>query len=112
MEEINQKAELIKSALVSIGFTEYEAARQVDEIGKVIMVTVYDRLFREKDETRQLSSDELRQFVDANFTSDYIQKVVAEESSRLVGDYLNEITLDLSEEKRQAFFNKIGQIAG
>lgn len=106
--ELNQKIENIQNALISIGFTKEEAKYQIEEIGEIVSKLILARLLKEQSvDTNNLTPKELKNFFKTNFQAEYINSVIQEESGKIIGSYLTQITKNLSEDKKQKFYSLI-----
>lgn len=96
--------EKLKQALVTIGFCEEVATQQVNDLNEVILQAVAIRLAKESGKP-QLTLEELQQLISSKQTDGSLKSITEEESSRVVGEYIDHITRNFSTEKKQQFLN-------
>ena len=104
--EIKQRLGVMKEALLTIGFRSEEAEKQITELGELILMTVLARVVRDKNATN-LTPDNLEKFLTESYRPEELKLLVDEESGKVVGEYLQTITSDLPEDKKQAFYSQI-----
>lgn len=92
MAIIPEKLELTKKSLVSTGFSEDEAEAQINSVGKIITMAILHRLLKEKAEIKELTQDNIADFLKKNFNAQYLKIVVEEESNKIVEEYLKVVT--------------------
>lgn len=105
----NQKLEIIKNSLSSIGYSVEEAENQIQEVGKLVIMAILHRLIQEKAnvQLKNLTPQNIKKFLEENFNANYLRLVIQEESNNLIENYLNEITQDLPAGKKDSFFRQI-----
>lgn len=92
MAIIPQKLEVTKKSLISAGFSHDEAEAQINSVGKIITMAILHRLLKEKAEIKELTPDNIADFLNKNFNAEYLRVVVDEESNKIVEEYLKVVS--------------------
>ena len=109
-QEFNIKLEIIKQALISIGFSADDANPQIAKIGDIVSIAIITRLLKEKPDIKDKMTENFEELLEQNFSPKYIKQVTQEESGKIVGEYLTEITKNFPEDKKRVFFTQIKQV--
>ena len=74
------------------GFTKEEFESQADDLGRVILLSAFTRLIKQKSPLEKLDSQEkLESYVKNNFSQDDIKKTIEEEGRKITHQYLKEV---------------------
>jgi predicted nuclease of restriction endonuclease-like RecB superfamily len=96
----------IINILTELGFTEEEAIKQLNEldflIGNKIFVTIMSDV-----DTGNLEEDEIKKIYDTKLKEEDNQKIIVEITKEISGNYLEAITSELDETKRQELLQAI-----
>ncbi len=102
-----EKLELTKRSLTLLGFTEEEAEKQINEVGKLITMAIFQRLLKERSSQTDLTPENVKNYLKQNFTAQYVKEVIEIESVKIVEEYLKVVTQDVSPEQKEKFLAQI-----
>ena len=99
----------LTDALVSIDFTQDEANYQVDQLGQAIASSVTSEILKTDEKIKELSDNELalKNYLNNPSVAEKIQKTTRQVYERLFNDYIQNITIDLPEDKKKVFYSII-----
>ena len=106
LETNKDKLETIKKALQSIGYSLEEAEKQIEEVGKLIMMAILQKLLQ-KYSGEKLTPQGLENFLKITYNAQYIRTVIDEESNNIVSEYLKEVTIVLPQDKKKEFYQQL-----
>ena len=83
--------ENLKAQFVERGFSEKNFQLQLQELGKLIIMSSLSRLIQQKPPSGQLTLEEANAHIANNFSQEEIQAIFADEARRLAEEYLRSI---------------------
>ncbi len=107
LNQDKQKLETIKHALQSIGYTLEEAEKQIEEVGKLITMAILHKLLKKHSADGKLTPEGLKEFLKERYNAMYLRVVIEEESNNITQEYLREVTMVLSPDKKEDFYHRI-----
>lgn len=109
---LSKTVEHIKSAMISIGFSEGEADKQLSELGDVVSLKFVEKVIEAKKGTLNgiIDTSNIEEFIKNNLSPEETIRILQEDITPLVNEYWTEITKDLPREKQSLFFNSIQAI--
>ena len=107
MEQIDK----LKEAIVTIGFSEDTAKKQLNEMSEIITMAILKRLMDEKN----ISIDELNTAEDfqkafsSNYTKEELEKIIKEEAGKIFYKYFSRILIKCNEETLKKVESIVGE---
>lgn len=106
-KDFPENLEIIKKSLVKIGFTLEEAEIQLQKVGKIVTMAIFQRLLKERAAVEDLTPQNIQKYLESNFNPTYLKQVLEFESNKIVDDYLKTVTQDLAPDTKQNFYQDI-----
>ena len=104
----DEQYQKIKDIMISIGFSEKGADEQLNELGKIIQMSVIERVAQEnKDSIKALTQDP-ESFIKKRYNKEELVSLTIEVAVKVTEDYIKEITKDLSPAQKSDFFKQLG----
>jgi len=107
LNQDKHKLETIKKSLQSIGYTLEEAENQIEEVGKLITMAILHKLLKKHGVDGKLTPEGLKEFLKERYNAMYLRVVIEEESNNIIQEYLKEITIVLSPDKKENFYRQV-----
>ncbi len=108
-KDFPENLEIIKTSLVKIGFSHDEAEDQIKLVGKIVTMAIFKRLLQERATVEELTPQNIQKYLQENFNTTYLKQVLEFESTKIVDNYLRVVAKDLPSEKKQNFYQDIGE---
>lgn len=103
MEITINEIQKIKKALEILGFSEREISKQINEMGKLLMVKILTEALEKKGYKSidgSFNSSNIEKFLKENYSQEEILKISKEISAKFIADYFANITKNVPNEKR------------
>ena len=98
----------IKQALISIGFEAEKADMQISELGNIIKSTIFAKMCMDHEDKKDQIEQDPEAFLKENYSDEEIKTISSEVSTKIVKEYLDEITKGLDESAKSTFYSKLG----
>jgi hypothetical protein len=108
-EKIKIYIEKIKLAMVGIGFSEVEAEGQLRDLGEIIVLAITKKIIDHHFPNQLPTSKQLEEAVKAKYTEKDLAKLISEQSVPIISEYFEEITVSISPEQQQKFYQHISK---
>lgn len=108
---MNEKIEQIKikltKGLLSLNFSQDQSEKQIQYLGEVITQSILMRVTKEHLNQKNEILNDFEKFIQSNYSDVEFNTIVEEESSKIVNEYIDEITSNLDQTKRNDFISSL-----